>query len=246
MRAVVRKPPSWEAVLSRLSRPRAISVSRIATSSSVCQPRLIDSPGTMPADRPPEKAWPPDMAIACPAVTPSPWERPACSERATERPSDHPSETASPHDSESLTPLATLCMRLTVSVLPRLPLTESALPWVFAQPEVSAPPRVSAVPVVSAHPRVSAPPVVSALPEVVVVVVELEPPADAVWLEPVLALEPVLSAELCEAELADDTPADMLLEDPLLSADPVEADVPLVAVWLALAPVVSDEPLVQP
>jgi len=77
-------------------------------------------------------------------------------------------------------------------------------------------------------------------------VVELEPPLDAVWLEPVLALEPVLSAELCEVPLADDTPADMLLDAPLLSADPVEAEVPLVAVWLALAPVVSDEPLVQP
>lgn len=47
-------------------------------------------------------------------------------------------------------------------------------------------------------------------------------------------------------EEADDTPADMLLELPLLSAAPVDADVPLVAVWLALAPVESDDPLLQP
>ena len=98
-------------------------------------------------------------------MTPSPWERLACSERETDRPSDQPSETASPQDSESALPRVVLCELDTELNVPRPPLTESALPRLLAQPDVSAVPLVSAVPRVSALPRVSAQPRVSAVPQ---------------------------------------------------------------------------------
>ena len=49
----------------------------------------------------------------------------------------------------------TVCERATVSLVPRLPLTPSAVPRVVAWPAVSAPPRVSAWPTVSAEPHAS-------------------------------------------------------------------------------------------
>jgi hypothetical protein len=104
----------------------------------------------------------------------------------------------SPHDSESATPLDTLCEREVVSVIPRPPLTLSALPRLTAQPRVSALPCESAQPWVSAEPLLSAQPTVSAEPWVFAqptvsaeprdseVVVTLEPPWLSLWLAPPL------------------------------------------------------------
>ena len=71
------KPPSCEAVLSKDSSPRATSVRRIATSSSVCQLRLSDMPGTRPAEKPPERPWPAPRLTPSASEKPTPWARPA-------------------------------------------------------------------------------------------------------------------------------------------------------------------------
>lgn len=69
------KPPSWEAVLSTVWTSRLTSVRRIATSSSVCQARLSEMPGTRPADRPPDIPWPAPQLRPCASAMPAPLER---------------------------------------------------------------------------------------------------------------------------------------------------------------------------
>ncbi len=172
-------------------------------------------------------------------------------------PSDHPSDTLSPHDSESATPWDTLCERLVVSETPRLLLTLSALPTVFAQPRVSAlpfesaqplvsaEPLVSAQPTVSALPLVSAQPTVSAVPQLSELVSTLDPPWLSLWLvpPPTLWLVELATPELWPVALLTPTAT------PDESAEACEEELALPAVLLKVTPVpcpvVSAAPLLS-
>jgi hypothetical protein len=148
-------------------------------------------------------------------------------------PSDQPSETLSPQDSESDVPFETLCEVAVLADTLRDPLVASAAPVPFDQPLLSAvpvpcdQPRLSAVPVELDQPLESAVPVelaqptVSAVPCVAVVVVLDEPPELALW--PVEVPVPVLLESaapiLCDADVL---PLTAMPEDvPVLSALPV-------------------------
>jgi len=117
-----------------------------------------------------------------------------------------------------------------VSDTPRLPLTLSALPTVFAQPRVSALPLVSAQPTVSAEPLVSAQPTVSAVPCDEEVVVTLDPPWLSLWLAPPLtpalveSAVPVLTVSDALALMARPEECETLSAAPVVCVLPVDED----------------------
>ena len=190
------KPPSIEHWLRSDCRERATSVSRAARSSSVCHERPMESPGTMPAPRPPLKERPPDIPVDSPQASPPPRERETWLDRETARPSDHPSATEIDDDSESASPQLSVCDVLFDFDVPLAPLRESALPTLSAWDCPTdcdvplLPLRDVAVPTVSEEPTVSARPHDSEL------VAALDPPALVDWLVP----------EVVELAMPDDVP----------------------------------------